>query len=132
MKAFDRPRAAALVLALVSAVSAAAGFFRIGAVPDDRVDWTTSFGRRLEGVRKELPPLGTVGWLTDETGESEVWTFYQTEYALAPVRVARGTGAEFVVGIFRSAVAAERAGVPAGLALARDFGNGIRLYRAVR
>ena len=92
--------------------------------------------RRLAPLREALPGRGTVGYLTDLPRlKRRAWReLFLTQYALAPVIVepvsaSRPTEHQLVVvNVHEGEDLAEPD--TRGLVLVRDFGGGIRLYRA--
>jgi hypothetical protein len=91
------------------------------------------FARLKELLSREaLPEDRTVGYIDDEPpGSAQATGKYQaTRYALVPVVVARGPDRPLVVGNLGAPSRRTKAAVPAGLVLVRDFGNGVKLFRA--
>ncbi len=84
---------------------------------------------RLEELRGLLPPGETLGYLDDGGGgDRETAALYQTQYALAPVLVARGAYHPRVLGRFLLPPPASRIR-DLGLVLERDLGDGLLLFR---
>jgi hypothetical protein len=88
---------------------------------------------RFRALREVLPARGVVGYLSDESaGFADTRTYYLTEYYLAPAVVARGDAYELVVGNFHWGSAIAAAAKAHGLAVERDFSNGVTLMRRRR
>jgi hypothetical protein len=85
---------------------------------------------RFGALREMLPARGVVGYLSDASaGFEDTKAYYLTEYYLAPVVVARGDTHELVVANFRSRSEIAAAAEAHGLAIERDFSNGVGLLR---
>jgi hypothetical protein len=83
----------------------------------------------LAPLSKLLPRNAVVGYVTGagQDAPHETKYFYLTQYCLCPSLVVRGADHAFVIGGYYGAD--RPAGVPAGLSLLRDFGDGLLLYR---
>ncbi len=84
-----------------------------------------AFDRHVSQMRAALPHSGTIGYFTDapaaETAQEE---YYLTQYALAPLVIAKGVDRAFVVANMhnpKAPIADPR------LKLLRDYGSGIKL-----
>ncbi len=116
------------VLALCTLAGYAAAVVR-GPGNSARIDMDANRFRKL---REELPARGVVGYLSDTTeGLEGTRAYYLTQYYLAPVVVARDAEYELVVANFAFRDALATAAGSHGLAVARDFGNGVALLRRV-
>lgn len=96
---------------------------------------------RIEPLRKALPPLAAVGYVT--TVENDLLflnersfrdveflaQYYLTQYTLAPVLVYNSPDQAWVVGNFLSGPADPERIRKLGLTLRRDFGDGLILYQ---
>ena len=135
-RAISRVRAplAAALLILVCLVNLFFAATRFVAPVKFGNDSISRHDRILREVRNALGPESPslVGYITDhplsEWSPSDVGTFYQTQYGLAPIVVRQDPGTErFVVARFQT--------VPSndprltGLALVHDFGEGILLFQ---
>jgi hypothetical protein len=92
------------------------------------------YEKRFEGLKKELPPRGTVGYATDVRPE-EVFAsplhqayYFLTQYALAPVVVDNNYDHELIIGNFHRP-ASESAAGHMHFTLLKDLGNGVVLLR---
>ena len=85
---------------------------------------------RFTGIRKILPPRGTVGYLSDTGGRQEnPKAYYLTQYFLAPVVVAPDTAHELVVANFASRSSITILAASHGLSVEKDYSNGVALLR---
>jgi len=93
---------------------------------------------RFAQARAALPPRGTIGYLSDTGGTAGVLAqdldkdpkdYYLTQYYLAPVVVAPGTGHELIIANFASPAAVARFAALNTLTVERDFSNGTALLR---
>lgn len=84
----------------------------------------------LEPLKKVLPNDGVVGYVTDEGADPshKINYFYLTQYNLCPVLLVRGAHHPLVVGGYYEVESPGKSEVE-GLALIKDFGRGIGLYR---
>jgi len=89
------------------------------------------YEHRLTPVREMLPKEGVVGFVTGRSLEPSetVLYFYLTQYSLAPLIVAKGKDHPFVLAYLKDSPAPGAEPGLQGLALVKDFGHGIRLYR---
>jgi hypothetical protein len=142
---FQRCRTgAALILLIAVAVYANLNllFTRIQACPD--ADWTdpvTIHERRIEQIRKVLPPTAALGYVTTIENEKIfldersllnvefVAQYYLTQYTLAPVFVYNSPDHPLVVGNFLDGPADPAWIMGKGLTPLHDFGDGLILYR---
>jgi hypothetical protein len=86
---------------------------------------------RLEALRAALPDSAVLGYVTDAAPDSVTaqTMFNAARYALAPRMIIQGANHDAVLGNFArpadyAAYASQR-----GLRVARDFGNGVVLFR---
>lgn len=91
-----------------------------------RGDRVTLFEARLEGIRRDLPTYGVVGYITDppnDINEELVWT----RYYLVPLVVLPSVKHHLVIGNFHKPPPTE---FLSGwhLVLMKDYGNGIMLF----
>jgi len=98
-------------------------------------DPVASFGRRLEPVRRELPSVGVIGYVSDPFTPTEhaayvkhASEFVMTQYHLAPITVLEDTRYALVIGNFHHEVMAARM-TDMHLVLVKDFGEGVMLFR---
>lgn len=89
-------------------------------------DEVSLYDQRFAPVRRALPRLGTVGYLSDRPDADR--EFFMTQYALAPVVVVADTRAPLVVGNFFDPDLALGLAAERRLALLQDFGAGVALY----
>jgi hypothetical protein len=79
---------------------------------------------------RDVLPRGMVGYVTDETDpDLRVQRYFLAQYALAPVLLVRTAGPRWVIGDFAAGRAPQDAPQPR-LHVARDFGNGVVLFKA--
>jgi len=88
------------------------------------------YDARLAPLKAMLPRDAIVGYVTDEGTDilHRVKYFYLTQYDLCPVLVVRGKNYPYVIGGYYDIDNPRRTDA-ADLALLRDFGEGIELYR---
>jgi fermentation-respiration switch protein FrsA (DUF1100 family) len=91
--------------------------------PDD----VTLYEHRFDVLRPMLPRQGTVGYVTDRPEAAR--EFFLTQYALAPLIVVAHARAPLVIGNFFDPDAGPAVAAAHGLALLRDFGDGVALFR---
>ena len=89
---------------------------------------------RLQPVLSEVPPAARIGYLSDmDTATTRgLLAFNAARYALAPrllVPMAGAQPGDWVLGNFSSPRDFAEAGTRAGLAIDKDLGNGVVLYR---
>lgn len=85
---------------------------------------------RFTGIRKILPPRGTVGYLSDTGGRQEnPKAYFLTQYFLAPVVVAPDTAHELVIANFASRSSIAILAASHGLTVEKNFSNGVALLR---
>ncbi len=99
-----------------------------------RRDRISQYERRFEGLKKILPPHGVVGYLSDRQAQDirfddRTIEFYLTQYALAPLIVTYSAERELVIGNFGTSRVDPEIFKERNLTLARDFGNGVMLFR---
>ena len=82
--------------------------------------------QRFSALRAALPERGVIGYV-GEPGADAMGDYYWAQYALAPLVVEHSPNHRLVVGNFVSTSAARPAFE--NLHLARDFGNGVLLFR---
>jgi hypothetical protein len=129
-----------LALVLLYALVSGAAWVKLAAnatgrsVPDE----ISTYERRFQELRAELPARGVVGYLgrTDPAGRTptereassllDFKHYLLAQYALAPVVLIESTEPDFVVGNF---VPGRAPSTPAGFRIERDFGNGLVLFR---
>jgi hypothetical protein len=87
----------------------------------------SGYERRYDAVRPFLPKLGVVGYLSDRMEPNE--QFLLTQYTLVPLRVDLSPDHPIVVGNFFDPRAGPALARRHGLAVVRDFGNGLLLLR---
>jgi hypothetical protein len=95
-------------------------------------------GRRLEPVRRDLPPGEIVGYVADPFSPSDhaayvkhASEFIMTQYHLAPTIVLESTRYPLVIGNFHHEVPAARV-TGMHLVLLKDFGDGVMLFRGAQ
>lgn len=102
----------------------------------DGPDGISTFEMRLDGLRRVMPPRGVIGYLSDPKAPRDdlavAAEYYLTQYSLAPVIVVRGADQRFVIGNFHRLPVDPAQFQPRGLALERDFGEGVVLLRRDR
>jgi len=85
-----------------------------------------SYDRRFDELKKELPPHGIVGYVSDNVVRDGI---HATQYALTPLIVAGDTERALVVGNFHGPAGQTELVKDPNLVLIKDFGNGVRLYK---
>lgn len=86
--------------------------------------------KRCQALKGDLPGRGIVGYVDDGQDDLDsTKEYYLTQYALAPVVVARNAERDLVVGNFRRADSGARKAASAGLEVVRDYRNGLFLLR---
>jgi hypothetical protein len=91
----------------------------------DSDDVASRSGQRLAGLREALPERGVIGYI-GQTGRAEnIFDYYVTQYALAPLVVDRSTTHRIVIGNFPSSPPSQ---LPRNLELLKDFGHGVLLF----
>lgn len=99
------------------------------------IDGITLWEKRLSSLSEELPIKGVVGYIADwdvpgQGESSDLETEYRlTQYALAPVVVARGPDYDYVVGNITVTQFDEALEEYFHLLVQREFGYGILLLR---
>jgi hypothetical protein len=92
----------------------------------------SKYEQRFAQCRKSLPATGTVGYISDTTdpfNRDKRW--YLAQYALAPLVLKRETSYPVVLGNFESSESGLK-NIPHHLALLRDCGNGVMVFRGRR
>ncbi len=92
-------------------------------------DDVSLFLKRFDGITKELPADGTVGYLAEpglEIGERDKRLFL-TQNALIPRLVIYSTNTHLVVGDFNPSADGREIASKNGLIVVKDFGNGVLL-----
>jgi hypothetical protein len=130
------PRArvlAGLIIVAIAAVLASADSLQIASQLQPDPYGAESAVQRFAPADARLPPLGSVGYISDLSvlGRDGMTAFLAAQYALAPrllVPVERASPQQ-AVGNFSRPSDFAGAGAQAGYALEADLGNGIVLYR---
>jgi len=86
--------------------------------------------KRFEELRRELPPLALVGYLTDMKPDPAI--FLGVQYALAPALLVAQPSSDLVVGNFSRPLDYAEFGRARGLILVKDFSNGAVLFRKAK
>ena len=135
------PRARiALALVLLYALASGAAWLKVVASARSRpaTDEISAYESRFQAMRIALPASGVVGYLGHPDpggptpGERDAASllhfkrYLLAQYALAPVVLIESTEPEFVVGNFDPGPVPS---APAGFRIARDFGQGLVLFR---
>ena len=92
-----------------------------------RPDEVTLYQRRFAVLSPMLDRQRVVGYVTDRPDAAR--EFFLTQYALAPVIVANHAHADLVIGNFFDPDTGPALAAAHRLALIRDFGEGLALYR---
>ena len=130
-------RKAAVIALMVLSLSSASLFFKQTISAGGKSIWPNDAGvyeKRFEGLRKELPRRGTVGYVTDvrpeefSTNPVHGARYYLTQYALSPVLVDNNCDHELIIGNFHRHPSESTAG-PMQFILLKDLGNGVVLLR---
>jgi hypothetical protein len=87
----------------------------------------SAYERRYDAMRPFLPKRGVVGYLSDRMEPNE--EFKLTQYTLVPLRVDLSPNHPIVVGNFFDSRVGPTLAHRHGLAIVRDFGNGLLLLR---
>lgn len=122
---------ALLALALISSLS-----FLLDSIQYFRINGTELSGSsgyivRFDALRKDLPTSGKVGYWSNADQDPGDLEFHLTQYALAPVVLDKTGAHPFVVGNIAKDPKPEELQAK-GLALVKDYGLGVVLYRRVR
>lgn len=94
-------------------------------------DAPTIFVDRFAGLKNELNPGETVGYLSDTPPEqSGLWVtdYYLTQYALTPILVDNNENHPFIVGNFHNPDYKINITADKKLYELKDFGNGVFLF----
>ena len=88
------------------------------------------YERRLRPLEEVLPEHAVVGYVTDEGTENQkkIKDFYLAEYMLSPRILVRDRNYPYVIGGYYEIARPDRA-ASRDLALIKDFGCGVQLYR---
>ena len=86
--------------------------------------------KRLEPLKRELPPGTLVGYVSDIQADSGI--ILVTQYALAPVMLTQEAAPEFVLGNFSRPLNYAEFGTARHLTLVKDFGYGVVLFRKAK
>lgn len=122
---------AGLYILLVAALYSALGFL-LDAIKIDRKTFddsspTSTYARRFEAVRKELPPKGRAGYITDMAKDPGDLEFQLTQYALSPLVLEKSKTPRYIVGNMVKAPTAEFLDAQ-GLMMVKDYGSGVILF----
>jgi hypothetical protein len=122
---------AGLYLLLGAALYSSLGFL-LDAVKIDRKTFddsspTSTYARRFQKIREDLPAKGRVGYLTDMKQDPGDLEFQLTQYALSPLILEKSGTTQFVVGNMLKAPEAEFLNSK-GLVQLRDYGAGVFLF----
>ncbi len=117
-----------LAFALISALSFLLDSIRYYRQNGDELTGSTGYVVRFEALRKELPATGKVGYWTNAERDPGDLEFHLTQFALAPVVLEKTKVHPYVVGnIAKNPTVEELQAL--GLALVKDYGLGVVLYR---
>jgi hypothetical protein len=93
-----------------------------------------AFKRRISVVKSQLPSDAIVGYISDlkaDPSQRSLLELRMTQYVLAPVIVEDNTTQYYVIGNFHGPVTDQTPELH-GLAIIKDFGNGVLLLRGAR
>ena len=91
-------------------------------------DWVARYEERFLAVARVLPSGATLGCVSDSPADDEARAYFMAQYAMAPVVLTKDLrGRQLVLGNFLSGRIDSDLLRREGLALARDFGNGVVL-----
>ena len=101
-------------------------------------DNITLYDKRFDGLRKILPPHGTVGYLSDititdynrMTDATAIAQYYLVQYAVAPVVVKNSMEHQLIIGNFHQPTDYQKITEKTGLSIVKDFDNGVVLFKA--
>lgn len=115
----------ALVMVVVSSIIQTQGaLFTIrNPIPDS----IGNFEQQLTDLRRDLPPRGVVGWISDRPYVRTNLKFAQ--YSLAPVILAEDGRRDLVIGHFYEQSAGRKLMETWNLETAHDYGGGVMLLR---
>jgi hypothetical protein len=85
---------------------------------------------RFEALKRELPPLATVGYVSDLKPDPAI--FWGVQYALAPALLVDQPRSDLVVGNFSRLLDYAEFGRARNLILVKDFSNGAVLFRKAK
>ena len=83
--------------------------------------------KRFETMKRELPPVPVLGYVSDVTTQPAV--FLSAQYALAPVLLVDNPREVWVVGNFSKPLDYVEFGRTRSLTPVKDYSNGVVLYR---
>jgi hypothetical protein len=94
-----------------------------------RIEDIRAYEKRFDGLRKMLPPFGTVGYISGCQGDGQncLARFYVAQYAIAPAILVKSTDCQFVVANFDNS-AKRPDWNEMNLTLIEDFRNGVMLF----
>ncbi len=130
-----------VALVLLYALVSGAAWVKQAAAGRSGPDEISTYERRFQELRAALPAHGVVGYLghpdppsrtgaeRDASSLLHFKRYLLAQYALAPVVLIESTEPDFVVGNFDPGPAPS---TPVGFRIARDFGDGLVLYRRSR
>jgi hypothetical protein len=126
---------AALIIVAIATVLATADSFQLASEDQPDAYGVESALQRFATAATRLPPLGTVGYISDlpVTSKNGTPAFLAAQYALAPrlLTLVEQTRPPQAVGNFSRPADYAAAGARAGYAVEADLGNGVVLYRVV-
>jgi len=123
---------AALIAAALIAVWGAVDSFQFESTANLRDPYMVNAqADRLAGVIQAIPRAAVVGYLSDVHDGSTIALamFNSARYTLAPRLLVEGTDRDLVLGDFAKPADFAAIGRDHGLEVARDFGNGVVLFK---
>ena len=105
-------------------------------------DWGRKYDERFQQLKKSLPALSTVGYISDwgllgdpaprmddPAAKQDLQFYFLTRYALAPLRVVHNINQEYVVGNLKDPRSLDDIAKRTNLDVVHDFGDGVVLFR---
>lgn len=119
---------ALLVLAFVSSLSFLLDSIKFYRLNGAELSGSTGYIVRFDALRKELPTAGKVGYWSNAEQDPGDLEFHLTQFALAPVVLEKSKSHPYVVGNIAKNPTSEELRAQ-GLAVVKDYGLGVVLYR---
>lgn len=103
-----------------------------------KIDSISNYEKRFEGIKKELPVRGVVGYISGADVKDirfagqETAKYYLTQYAVSPTIVEYAAAYDLVIGNFEPGMDSQNAINANGLTVIKDFGNGVMLLKGAK
>ena len=116
-----------LVIALYSSLGFLLDSVKMNRKAEEDSSPTSTYVRRFQKLRGDLPPKGRVGYLTDMAQDPDDVEFHLTQYALIPLVLEKSKSPRYIVGNMVKAPTAEFL-TAQGLVMVQDYGMGVVLF----